>query len=130
MCGLQIFDDLQQQIDDTINSFNYTSDSFLDNATQTALNDFTSASVDSINITGNRMLLTHTHMHAHTHTHTHARTHTHMHARTHYTHTHMHAHTHTHTNVYTIHTELNVSMFIDYRASVCIKSGFTFSLFL
>ena len=117
VCGLQIFDDLQQQIDDTINSFNYTSDSFLDNATQTALNDFTSASVDSINITGNRMLLTHTHMHAHTHTHTH---------------THMHAHTHTHTCTHarTIHTELNVSMFIDYHASVCIKSGFTFSLFL
>ena len=68
VCGLQIFDDLQQQIDDTINSFNYTSDSFLDNATQTALNDFTSASVDSINITGNRMLLTHTHTHARTHT--------------------------------------------------------------
>jgi hypothetical protein len=53
----EIFDDLQQQIDDTINSFNYTSDSFLDNATQTALNDFTSASVDSINITAFRETL-------------------------------------------------------------------------
>jgi hypothetical protein len=47
----EIFDDLQQQVNDTISSFNYTSDSFLDNSTQTALSDFTSASVDSINIT-------------------------------------------------------------------------------
>jgi hypothetical protein len=51
VCALQIFDDLQQQVNDTISSFNYTSDSFLDNSTQTALSDFTSASVDSINIT-------------------------------------------------------------------------------
>ena len=39
-------------MNDTIDSFNYTSDSFLDAETRSALNDFTAASVDSINITG------------------------------------------------------------------------------
>ena len=66
MWCLQIFDDLEQQVTDTIDSFDYTSDSFLDNETRSALNNFTSADVGSINITG-----------AHTHTHTHTFTHSH-----------------------------------------------------
>ena len=49
---VQIFDELEEQVDDTIDSFNYTSDSFLDNSTRSALNDFSDSSVDSINITG------------------------------------------------------------------------------
>ena len=49
---LQVFDELEQEVNETINSFNYTSDSFLDNDTRNALNNFTSANVDAINITG------------------------------------------------------------------------------
>ena len=48
---LQIFAELEQELDDTIDSFNYTSDSFLDDDARSALNDFTSAGVDAINIT-------------------------------------------------------------------------------
>jgi hypothetical protein len=47
----ETFSELEQQLNDTIDSFDYTSDSFLDNSTRSALNDFTAASVESINIT-------------------------------------------------------------------------------
>ena len=49
---VQIFGELEEQVDDTIDSFNYTSDSFLDNSTRSALNDFADSGVNSINITG------------------------------------------------------------------------------
>jgi prominin 1 len=49
-----VFDELAQQLDDTVDSFDYSTDSFLDDETRAALNDFTSASVDTINITAFR----------------------------------------------------------------------------
>lgn len=48
----QTFGEIEQELNETINSFNYTSDSFLDNQTRSALNDFTDAGVEAINITG------------------------------------------------------------------------------
>lgn len=49
---IQTFGELEQELNDTIDSFNYTSDSFLDNSTRSALNGFSDASVEDINITG------------------------------------------------------------------------------
>ena len=49
---LQTFGDLEQEVNQTIDSFNYTSDSFLDANTRGALNNFTDASVENINTTG------------------------------------------------------------------------------
>lgn len=47
----ETFGEIEQELNETINSFNYTSDSFLDNQTRSALNDFTDAGVEAINIT-------------------------------------------------------------------------------
>ena len=49
-------------MNETIDSFNYTSDSFLDNSTRSALNDFTASNVDSINITGTCTILCFVHV--------------------------------------------------------------------
>ena len=48
----QTFGEIEQELNEAIDSFNYTSDSFLDNRTRSALNNFTDAGVEAINITG------------------------------------------------------------------------------
>lgn len=48
----QVFDELRLQLNETIDSFDYETDSFLDNETREALTNFSDSRVDAINITG------------------------------------------------------------------------------
>ena len=48
----QVFDELRLQLNETIDSFDYETDSFLDNETREALTNFSDSRVEAINITG------------------------------------------------------------------------------
>jgi len=48
----QVFDELRLQLNETIDSFDYQTDSFLDNETREALTNFSDSRVEAINITG------------------------------------------------------------------------------